>query len=541
MKSRLVHFALPILFSVIFMALVVSSIPHTSTYAQTNFDCATVTEISQLECEALVALYNATDGPNWHKRSNWLETNTPCNWEGIICHAGSTEVINLSDNNLKGALPPEIGNLSPNWLYLNNNKLTSLPPEIGNLSDTAYLLLENNLLTSLPSEIGKLDLYWLHLNDNQLTSLPQEFSNLSAHYLHLENNQLTSLPLEISSLDVAYLYLSNNQLTSLPPQIGSLYAHHLDLSNNQLTSFPASSGNANLTYLYLDNNRLTSLPPQIGSYSQLGWLGLSNNRLTSLPPEIGNLSQLHYLYLNDNQLTSLPPEIGNFGYFYHLDLGNNQLTALPSEIGNLAYLATLYLGNNQLTGLPPEMGNLAQLHTLHLNDNQLLSGAIPVEMTNLANLKQLVFYNTAWCVPETPLYTNWLAVIPSVYGTGLVCDQPAGAMSGIASGAGDPLPTGQVELYRFSPTTDLGFSWVMVDSTAVDAEGRFIFENLGQGIDYYAYFWDTNGLYIPEYYDDIRFIEMATPITATLGITRTGIDADLWLYSMNRYLPMAIR
>ena len=36
-----------------------------STSAQTTFDCGEVDEIPQAECEALVALYNSTDGANW--------------------------------------------------------------------------------------------------------------------------------------------------------------------------------------------------------------------------------------------------------------------------------------------------------------------------------------------------------------------------------------------------------------------------------------------------------------------------------------------
>lgn len=47
--------------------------------------CADVTEIPQAECEALVQLYNSTDGPNWTNNTDWLQTNTPCNWYGVAC------------------------------------------------------------------------------------------------------------------------------------------------------------------------------------------------------------------------------------------------------------------------------------------------------------------------------------------------------------------------------------------------------------------------------------------------------------------------
>ena len=45
---------------------------------QAATDCVAVTEIPQVECEALVALYNSTDGPNWEDSpgNNWNVTNT---------------------------------------------------------------------------------------------------------------------------------------------------------------------------------------------------------------------------------------------------------------------------------------------------------------------------------------------------------------------------------------------------------------------------------------------------------------------------------
>jgi hypothetical protein len=53
--------------------------------------CDSVSEIPQTECQALEALYNSSDGPNWTDNSGWLST--PCSWHGVI-------------NKLSGSIPP---------------------------------------------------------------------------------------------------------------------------------------------------------------------------------------------------------------------------------------------------------------------------------------------------------------------------------------------------------------------------------------------------------------------------------------------------
>ena len=52
-----------------------------------TFDCTAVTEIPQQECEALVALYDSTDGANWYTNADWVKSATPCSWYGVTCGA----------------------------------------------------------------------------------------------------------------------------------------------------------------------------------------------------------------------------------------------------------------------------------------------------------------------------------------------------------------------------------------------------------------------------------------------------------------------
>lgn len=103
----------------------------------------TVSESS--EAAALVALYTATDGPNWVDNAHWLTHQLPGNWYGVETdNAGRIVSIQLSGqwdsdarlpipHRLSGSMPAELGNL-PHLvsLDLGLNHLTGpIPPELG--------------------------------------------------------------------------------------------------------------------------------------------------------------------------------------------------------------------------------------------------------------------------------------------------------------------------------------------------------------------------------------------------------------------------
>ncbi len=128
--------------AVVFM-LALGLVSPSAAKAPADFSCANVTEILQDACEALVALYNSTNGPGWTNHTNWLVTNTPGDWYGLTIALGHVQVLNLANNNLTGSIPPELGNLSSlNVLHLDNNLLNgSLPSELGNLNNLQWLYL----------------------------------------------------------------------------------------------------------------------------------------------------------------------------------------------------------------------------------------------------------------------------------------------------------------------------------------------------------------------------------------------------------------
>ncbi|MGE5342808.1 MAG: leucine-rich repeat domain-containing protein [Candidatus Omnitrophota bacterium] len=295
-------------------------------------------KIPQIEREALIALYNSTDGDNWLYKGGWkipplapdgfAMPGTEGNWFGVTVSGDHVVQIDLELNNLKGSIPSQLGNLSNlQWLDFSGynfrkngrgNFLSgSIPKELGNLAQLTYMRMDDNQLSGdIPAELGKL-------------------SNLQS--LSLGSNQLTSIPVGLGSLsNLKFLYLDNNQLSSIPPDLSKL---------------------SNLQELSLGNNHLTRIPPEFGNLSKLRWLWLYNNQLTSIPTDLGKLSNLQEFYLDNNQLTAIPSELGNLNILKILQIDHNYLITIPSNIVNLRNLSYLDIDYNCLSITDPALRN----------------------------------------------------------------------------------------------------------------------------------------------------------------------------------------
>ena len=78
---------------------------------------------------ALVALYNATNGPSWTDNTNWLTDKPLDTWHGVTADDGRVVQLRLPDNLLSGQLPSELGALAKlEKLDLSKNRLREGAP-----------------------------------------------------------------------------------------------------------------------------------------------------------------------------------------------------------------------------------------------------------------------------------------------------------------------------------------------------------------------------------------------------------------------------
>lgn len=210
----------------------------------------------QQDSLALVALYNATDGPNWKNKANWLIGPIEI-WEGVSVEEG--RVVNLNCGNAYTSAKGLVG---------------TFPEEFSNLTAIRSLSFARNQLSgTLPEKWSTFaNLQTLILSGNQLTGiLPISWSTLvSLQTLSLGGNQLTGiLPTNWSTLvSLRGLYLGSNQLTGNVPE--------------------SWSGLVNLRDFYINNNRISGLP-NLSSLTNLSDVNVSNNMLDfgDIEPNIG--------------------------------------------------------------------------------------------------------------------------------------------------------------------------------------------------------------------------------------------------------------
>ncbi|MCB0635613.1 MAG: gliding motility-associated C-terminal domain-containing protein, partial [Lewinella sp.] len=276
---------------------------------QADCGCAGTLACGHPDYDALMALYNATDGANWtfsgtnadpgSTSAGWGKDCEPCQWYGITCDANDRVICidldgindcdyagDLTGNSLSGPLPAAFDNLPfLRFLYLGENNLT------GNIPD----------FTNLPS------LEECFLSFNQLDGAIPDFSNLPNLTLFTCGyNALTGTIPDFSNLpNLALFSCSHNQITGNIPDF---------------TSLP------NLAYFTCGYNQLTGNIPDFTSVPNLYWFSCTDNLLDGSIPDFTNLPNLEHFTCSFNNLTGTIPDFTNLPVLDYFYCRNNDLS-----------------------------------------------------------------------------------------------------------------------------------------------------------------------------------------------------------------------
>ena len=328
---------------------------------------------------ALVALYEATDGPNWANNENWLTDAPLGDWYGVNAdYRGRVIGMKLGANRLAGPIPPELGNLaSLKLLDLSDNGLSGpIPAELGNLASLEYLVLQGNgLAGSIPPDLGDLaNLRSLWLNFNALSGpVPTELGNLA---------NLEDLSLQFNDLS------------------GSIPSSFLTL--DRLQSFFVLGGNNDLCV------------PGISGFA--AWL-------SGLDIDVPDPAERFCNAADVAVLTALYEATGGDGWTESAGwLGDGAVEEWYGvNADSLGLVTALDLARNGLVGqLPSGVGSLAEMTVLRIGGNSALSGRLPLSLATVP-LDELHYADTGLCVAADESFQAWLDAIPSHEGTGVEC------------------------------------------------------------------------------------------------------------------------
>lgn len=404
----------------------------TATAGEASGDAHVTVEIN-LDRVALVALYHATDGPNWVDNTNWLTDARLDEWYGVDTDAAGrvvgldlegrwdNEARQIVSHGLKGELPADLATLTElELLFLGHNDLTgAIPPELGGLTNLQRLGLSNNALSgAIPSELGTLaNLQQLDLGWNRLTGpIPPWLGDLTNLWdLRLGYNQLTGpIPSELGNLArLEHLNLSRNELAGpIPPELGNLAELRvLRLWGSNLT------GPIPRSFLQLGQLREFGVGGQDvcvpGVSAFVAWLEDIENRDTTLGfCNSADVAALKSLY----QGTDGAEWTESGGWLSNDPVGEWYGVTADS----LGHVTELDLEGNGLAGhLPTALADMARMTVLRVADNAL-SGRLPLSLTDLP-LVEFRYSDTELCAPAEASFQVWLNAIASIEGTGINC------------------------------------------------------------------------------------------------------------------------
>ncbi|KAK5793807.1 hypothetical protein PVK06_034965 [Gossypium arboreum] len=273
-------------------------------------------------------------------------------------------------------------------LRLRSCNISTFPAFLKSQESLEELDLSNNQISgAVPNWVWKKSLQYLDLSNNSLTSLDQFSSNQD------------SLQIPICNLSHLWRFdASFNELSgSIPSCLGNISSlEYLDLQQNSFSgSIPDFGGATQLSTLELNDNKLEGkLPRSLANCTMLYVLNLENNTLhDTFPLWLGKLPVLTVLILRANRFYGPIKHLeNNFPVLDVLDIASNNFSGhLSIKFFHATHqLRSLKIGGNKLEGkLPRSLANCKKLEVLDVGKN-MIHDTFPNWLVKLPSLMVLI-------------------------------------------------------------------------------------------------------------------------------------------------------
>lgn len=354
-------------------------------------------QIPASEKEALIALYNSTNGVNWDEMVRWDLTKDPTKWQGVAIRDNHVVALVLSRSNLVGTLPEGILSKLPMLETLDlagNTGLTgAVPQDITSLTKLKQLILPRTGFTGeFPSMNGFTELEVVDISSNNYKRDPKAFTATMPDFGNMPN---------LFYFDAAYSGMKG----TISEGIGKCTElYFFDITCNWVEgSLPESLKNCTkVADFSVQDNELSGEIPDLSAFSGIrqsantyGRFFLNNNQFSgNFPQWLGRLVEARRVSLANNQLTGvIPDDLSTMRQLETLFVDHNKLSGeLPKHLPET--LGRLVLSHNRFVGsIPKSWESAKELNNVDLSHNEL-SGKVGLDPSKLEQLETVrVGYN----------------------------------------------------------------------------------------------------------------------------------------------------
>ena len=425
------------------VAVCVSVMANYSISHAANLNCpqAMYINVSVDECQALVDLYDSTDGQNWFVNTNRDTDTDVCTWYGITCmniwNQDRVIWIDLSSNNLVGTLPAVLSDLTELQRFILDfndlwGTLSSDRSAWTHIHTFSLKGMNNN--SNLPLVGWSLPSSWsarwntikdFTITDNRINGpLPTAWSNWSViEEFNVWGNQLNwQLPVQFSSRwpTIKKFSVNNNQFVWPLPTAWSNWSVIEDFNisfnplNAQLPSAWWTWWGTIKEFMATNSQLQGTLPLSWNAWwSSIKYFGVNiNNLMGTLPSSWSSWGgKIETFSVLQNQLTwPLPRQRTTWwSSIKYFRAHNNQIGwSLPSVWGSRSNIKELTLSHNNLVGyLPSSWNSFSAIEIFTINDNRLI-GPVPSSWGN--NRPNIPAFGTYALLMNNCLQTNGYSV-----------------------------------------------------------------------------------------------------------------------------------